>query len=80
MKDSKKRRVTLNRAQCKECKDIVTSYHVHDYVQCKCGLIAVDGGLEYIRRVGVLGNMIEMCEYDDGTKDEVNDENVVDKS
>ncbi len=77
MKDSKKRKLTLNRAQCAECADIITSYHVHDYVPCKCRSIAVDGGLEYIRRVGELHNMIEMCEYDDGSKD---NENVVDES
>ena len=73
----KERRVILNRAQCAECKDIITSYHVHDYVQCKCGAIAVDGGNEYLRRVGLLSSMIEMCEYDDGSKDY---ENVVSES
>ena len=66
----KPKKLTLNRAQCAECKDIITSYHVHDYVSCKCGSIAVDGGLEYIRRTGQLHNMIEMCEWDDGSKDE----------
>ena len=76
MKDSSKKKLTRNRCQCDECKDIIESTHVHDYVTCKCGAIAVDGGLEYIRRVGQLHLMVEMNEYDEGEKDE----NVVNKS
>lgn len=34
-----------NRAKCKLCLSIVESYHPTDYVECKCGQIAVDGGL-----------------------------------
>ncbi len=69
MKDSKKRRLTRNRAQCADCKDIIESKFRHDFVNCKCGAIYVDGGLAYIRRVGKLEKIIEMCEWDDGTKD-----------
>lgn len=38
-----------NRAQCKRCKDIIESYDRYDFVACKCGEIAVDGGQEYFR-------------------------------
>lgn len=38
-----------NRAKCKLCEDIIESKHLHDYVTCKCGEIAVDGGQEYFR-------------------------------
>ncbi len=69
MKDLPKRKLTKNRAQCAKCKDIIESKHVHDFVSCKCGAICVDGGLDYIRRVGELEDMNEMCEWDDGTKD-----------
>lgn len=34
-----------NRAKCKLCGDIIESMHPTDYVTCKCGEIAVDGGL-----------------------------------
>ena len=54
--------VTLNKAQCKKCGDIIESSHVHDFKWCKCGAIAVDGGKDYIRRVGDLGNIIELSE------------------
>jgi len=38
-----------NRAKCKLCQSIIESFHRHDYVTCKCGEIAVDGGLDYWR-------------------------------
>jgi tRNA(Ile2) C34 agmatinyltransferase TiaS len=54
--------VTLNKAQCKKCDDIIESKHRHDFVWCKCGAIAVDGGKAYLRRAGELDNMIELSE------------------
>jgi hypothetical protein len=33
-----------NRAKCKLCQSIIESFHSSDYVICKCGEIAVDGG------------------------------------
>lgn len=39
-----------NKAQCLICKDTIESVHRHDFVQCKCGNIFVDGGHEYLRR------------------------------
>lgn len=33
-----------NRAKCKKCLSIIESYTVQDYVTCKCGEIAIDGG------------------------------------
>lgn len=33
-----------NRAKCKLCHSIIESFHSTDYVMCKCGEIAVDGG------------------------------------
>jgi hypothetical protein len=38
-----------NRAKCKLCGDILESFHVHDYVTCKCGEIGIDGGLQYAK-------------------------------
>lgn len=38
-----------NRAKCKLCNSIIESFHRHDYVTCKCGEIAVDGGKDYWR-------------------------------
>ncbi len=33
-----------NRAKCKKCNSTIESMHSTDYVFCKCGEIAVDGG------------------------------------
>lgn len=39
-----------NKAQCRKCKDIIESKFRHDFVECKCGEIFVDGGKDYHRR------------------------------
>ena len=36
--------------KCKLCGEVIESKHVHDFVQCKCGACAVDGGHDYLRR------------------------------
>lgn len=33
-----------NIAKCKLCQSVIESFHPTDYVMCKCGHIAVDGG------------------------------------
>ena len=33
-----------NRAKCKLCGDLIESYTITDYVECKCGEIAISGG------------------------------------
>lgn len=38
-----------NRAKCKICKEIIESFHRHDYVTCKCGEISVNGGTDYCK-------------------------------
>lgn len=44
------KQIILNRAKCLLCNDVIISYHVHDYRQCKCGNLSVDGGTFYIKR------------------------------
>lgn len=39
-----------NKCKCKICGDIIESKSRHDYVECKCGACATDGGLAYTRR------------------------------
>lgn len=38
-----------NRAKCKLCRDIIESFHQHDYVTCSCGEIYIDGGSDTFR-------------------------------
>lgn len=44
------RQIVRNRIKCLSCNDIITSYHGHDYTTCSCGKVAVDGGMNYLKR------------------------------
>ena len=37
--------------QCKKCLDTVESKEVHEFKQCSCGAVGVDGGLEDGNRI-----------------------------
>lgn len=57
-----------NRAKCALCHDIIESFTREDYVECKCGAIAISGGqyalnvfakdFSCVRRIDDLGNEI----------------------
>jgi len=42
--------ILKNAIRCNLCGDEIESTHRHDYVQCSCGVCAVDGGHDYLRR------------------------------
>jgi len=52
--------ILQNQIRCLKCKDEPYSTHRHDFVECSCGTVAVDGGLDYLKRVGDLGDWKEM--------------------
>ncbi len=52
MRTTNAKQIIQNEAQCMKCGDIIVSKHVHDFVQCRCNAIFVDGGMEYLRRGG----------------------------
>ena len=58
--------IMKNKAQCAKCKDIIESLYRHDFKQCKCGVIFVDGGKDYLRRGGKFEDIIELSETDEG--------------
>lgn len=43
-------KIIENKIKCKHCGEIIESKHTHDFKYCKCGTVAVDGGLLYLRR------------------------------
>jgi len=57
-------KVIRNRAQCRQCGDIIESEWAHDFKWCKCGAIAVDGGAAYLRRAARddMADVIELSE------------------
>lgn len=58
--------ILRNAAQCRKCGDLIESKYRHDFVRCSCGEIAVDGGHEYLRRMGNASDIIDMSIMDDG--------------
>lgn len=44
--------IIRNAAKCNKCKDVIQSTYRHEYIECNCGAIAVDGGNEYFRSAG----------------------------
>lgn len=59
------KRIIRNMAQCLKCKDVITSYHGHDYKTCTCGSLSVDGGMNYLKRAGEISNCKELSIYSD---------------
>ena len=57
-----KYKILSNKAQCAVCSTIIESRYRHDFVWCKCRSIAVDGGKDYLKRVGEPTNFIELSE------------------
>ena len=64
------RKILRNSAKCLKCGDEIVSEYCHDFVRCKCGSIAVDGGHDYLRRVGDLEFFEDTSLYDDELVDE----------
>lgn len=52
-----------NKIECKKCGWIIRSKNRHDFVYCKCGAVAVDGGSWYQRIVGDLDGYINHIRY-----------------
>ena len=44
--------IIRNAAKCNKCGDAIQSVSRHDFVECKCKAIYVDGGNEYLRSGG----------------------------
>jgi hypothetical protein len=52
--------IIQNAVSCLACGDFIVSKHRHDFVTCTCGAVSVDGGQEYLRRVGDFINAIDV--------------------
>lgn len=46
----KRQKIFSNKIKCKHCGDVIESRTVHEYVECSCGMVSVDGGHEYLKR------------------------------
>ena len=58
--------ILSNQVKCHRCGDEPFSSHVHHFQYCKCGAIAVDGGQDYLKRVGELDKYTDLSiEWED---------------
>lgn len=65
-------RIVQNSAICKNCKEEIFSRSVHDFRSCRCGSVAVDGGLDYPRRIFRDKNYyIETSKYEEVPPEEI---------
>ena len=68
-------KIIINKAKCKKCGDIIESKKINGFKRCTCGSIAVDGGHEYIKRVGNKDDIIELSKVENiVTKEIIKDE------
>ena len=58
----KKEEIISNKIKCKKCGDIIESKSINDYKKCSCGAVAVDGGKNYLKRMGDEENYEELSE------------------
>lgn len=52
--------IVQNAVSCLSCGDFIYSAHRHHFNTCSCGAISVDGGQDYLRRVGQLEACVDM--------------------
>lgn len=58
-------KILKNKIRCNKCGDKIESSHRHDFKFGKCGAVAVDGGVDYLRRCGDLKGVTELSEYEE---------------
>ena len=56
----KKEEIISNKIKCKKCGDVIESKSTNDLKRCSCGAVAVDGGKEYLKRLGNENDYIEL--------------------
>lgn len=49
-------KIVSNKIRCKFCGDVIESFSVHDFKQCRCGKCSTDGGHEYAQRSFITEN------------------------
>lgn len=56
----------MSKIKCLKCNTVLESLHVHDFRECRCHSVFIDGGNEYLRMGWPGGNKaewIEIIEY-----------------
>ncbi|MED9979549.1 MAG: hypothetical protein UFP41_05100 [Bacilli bacterium] len=61
----KKEEIISNKIKCKKCGDIIEPKSTNDYKKCSCGAVTVDGGKDYLKRIGNEKDYEELSEIKD---------------
>lgn len=61
----KKPIIISNKVKCINCGEIIESKAINDFKRCSCGKIAIDGGKEYLKRIGNEEDYIELSEVEE---------------
>ena len=56
----KKEKIISNKIKCKKCGDVIESKNTNDYKRCSCGAVAVEGGKNYLKRIGNEEDYVEL--------------------
>lgn len=53
-------KIISNKIQCKHCGEILESKSEHDFKMCVCKRCGVDGGHDYLRRLGYPEDFVDL--------------------
>ena len=62
MDNDKQSRIITNKIKCIHCGDTLESKEANDFKRCSCGKVAIDGGHDYLKRIGNEEDYIELSE------------------
>ncbi len=60
-----KNKILTNKIKCIKCGDILESKTPNDFKWCSCGKVAIDGGHEYLKRIGNEEDYIELSKMNE---------------
>jgi hypothetical protein len=70
--------IKRNAMHCLACDQVVESKHVHDFKECKCGNVFVDGGHEYLRwGIRDFSTVVSLSEVDEDEDEDEDEDNSV---
>ena len=62
-------KIIKNSVRCLKCNEIIESKFRHDRVECRCGVMAIMGGRDYVHIIHPVGDPEELyedlCVYED---------------
>ena len=63
--NNKKSNIITNKIKCINCGDVLESKEENDFKRCSCGKVAIDGGHDYLKRIGNEEDYIELSEMNE---------------